>query len=77
MSSGPNSLPVHSRFLVYFLRTSSLMTFFHFEIYNHLTTGDQGTTHKLKPRSFIKVVLYSNVFYLLPESSFGVYIITK
>jgi len=77
MSSSPNSLPVYFRFLVYFLRTFSLTTSLHSEIRNHLTTGDQGTIHKLKPRSFIKVILYSNVFYLLLESSFGVYTITK
>ena len=30
------------------------MTFLHFKICNHLMTGDQNTTHKLKPRSFIQ-----------------------
>jgi len=30
------------------------MTFSHSKICDHPTTGDQGTTHKLKPRSFTK-----------------------
>ena len=77
MLSGPNSLPVHSGFLVHFLRTSSLTTSLHSEVHDHLTTRDQGTTHKLKPRLFIKVILHFDVFYLLPESSFGVYTIIK
>jgi len=77
MLSGPNPLPVHSGFLVYFLRTSSLTTFLHSEICNYLTTGDQDTTYKLKPRLFIKVILHSDVFYYPPESSFEVYTIVK
>jgi len=40
-------------------------------------TGDQGTTYKLKLRSFIKVILHSNVFFCLSEPSFGFFIITK
>jgi len=72
MLSGPNPLPVQSGFLVYFYRTSSSMTSLYSEIHNHFMTGDQGATHKLKPRLFIKVVLYSNVFYFPPEFSFGV-----
>jgi len=66
MSSGPNTLPVYSRFLVHFLRTSYLMTSLHSEIRDYLTTRDQGATHKLKPRLFIKVVLRSDVIYPLP-----------
>jgi len=54
MSSVPNTLTVYSRFLVHFLRTSYLTTSLHSKIRNHLMTGDRGTTHKLKPRSFIK-----------------------
>jgi len=54
MSSGPNTFLVHSGFLVYFLRTSSLTTSLHSKIRSHLMTGDWGTTHKLKPRSFNK-----------------------
>jgi len=56
-SFSPNTLPVYSGFLVHFLRTSSLTTSLYSEICNHLTTGDWGITHKLKPRLFIK--LYS------------------
>jgi len=43
----------------------------------NLTTGDWGTIHKLKPRSFIKVILHSDIFFCLlePYSSFS--IITK
>jgi len=47
------------------------------EIHNYLITGDWDITYKLKPRSFIKVVFHFDVFYLLPESSFGVYTIAK
>ena len=54
MLSSPNPLLVQSRFLVHFLRTSSSMTSLHSEIYDYLTTGDQGATHKLKLRSFTK-----------------------
>jgi len=77
MSSGSNSLPVQSRFLVHFLRTSSLITSFYSKIHNHFMTGDQGATHKLKSRPFIKSYIYFDVFYLLLESSFGVYTIAK
>jgi len=68
MSSGPNPLLVQSRFLVHFLRTSSLMTSLHSEICNHFMTGDQGATHKLKPRLFIKSYIHFDVFYLPLES---------
>jgi len=40
-------------------------------------TEDRGITYKLKPRSFIKVVLYSDVFFCLLEPSFGFSIIAK
>jgi len=40
-------------------------------------TRDQGITHKLKPRSFIKVMLCSNIFFCLLKSSFCFSIITK
>ena len=33
-------------------------------------TRDQGTTHKLKPRSFIKVIFCSNVFILSTRACF-------
>jgi len=70
MSSSSNPLLVQSGFLVHFLRTSSSMTSLHSGICDHLTTGDQGTTHILKPRSFIKVVFYSNVMRALRRKKF-------
>ena len=42
-----------------------------------LMTRDWGTIHKLKPRLFIKVILCSDVFFCLPELSFGFSIIAK
>jgi len=77
MPSSFNPLPVQSGFLVHFLRTSSSMTSLHSKIHNHFMTGDQGATHKLKPRLFIKSYICFDVFYLPPESSFGVYTVAK
>ena len=57
MSFGPNaSLSTPNSYFTS-LRTSPLTTSLHSKIHNHLTTRDRGATHKLKPRSFIK--LYS------------------
>ena len=75
--SGPNASLSTLNSYCTSLRTSPLMTSLHSEIHDHLTTRDRGATHKLKPRSFIKVVLCSNILHLLLESSFGVYTTTK
>jgi len=40
-------------------------------------TRDQGITHKLKPRLFIKVILCFDIFFCLLEPSFGFFIIAK
>jgi len=53
MSSGPNTLLVHS-VPILFHKDLFLMISLNPEIHDHLMTRDWGTIHKLKPRLFIK-----------------------
>jgi len=68
MSTGPNPIPVHS-IPILLPKDLFLTTSLNSEIHDHFTTRDQGATHKLKPRSFIK--LYSTLTSFLSTGVFS------
>ena len=76
MSTGPNPISVHSVSIL-LPKDLFLTTSLNFKICNHFMTRDWGATHKLKPRSFIK--LYSTLISFLSTrvSSWGFSLIIK
>jgi len=76
MSTGPNPIPVHS-VPILLPKDLFLMTFLNSKIRNYFMTRDQGTTHKLKPRLFIKSYSTPTLFFSAGVFSWGFFLIVK